>query len=119
MTTSLRMVLLAGSLVLAGCTTAREGPPVGRPLPEPEPVGPGRPGGTGGTGMPLPGTPATNETPRRVVGTKRVREKRGISELVATDWSTCEVSEQKFRDTEIGESVTCTWIGGRRGRGCE
>ena len=119
MTTSLRSVSLAGLLAVAGCVVSGGGPDGGRPLPEPDPVGPGRPGGTGGTGLPLPGSPATNETPRRVVGTKRVLEKRGISELVATDLSSWEVSEQKFRETEIGDSVTCTWIGGRRGRGRE
>lgn len=43
------------------------------------------------------------------VASKAVAEKRGRTELVATDGTWCNVSRGTFEKTEVGHHVLCTW----------
>ena len=50
---------------------------------------------------------------RPSVTRKRVSEKREISTLVADDATICIVSEQRYRETRVGDSVWCAWVSGQ------
>jgi hypothetical protein len=77
---------LAGMLLLGACAL--------------EPLQPRRPGDAGMTsGSARPPAPSRKE----------VVEKRDLNMLIARDGTRCTVPEQVFRDTDVGERVTCLW----------
>jgi hypothetical protein len=45
---------------------------------------------------------------------KRVDAKEDPATLVAVDRTRCTVTEPRFRDTKVGDSVTCDWRTGDR-----
>jgi hypothetical protein len=55
----------------------------------------------------------TKQAPTAVVGTgssrKRVKAKEAPATLVADDNARCTVTEQRYRDTSVGDRVMCAW----------
>ena len=88
----MRLALIAGFAVVAACVPAQSRPELG-----------GRPG-DGGREMPTGMT-----TQPTGLGSKKVSGKEDPNVLLAADGMRCYVSEAKFRETAIGESVLCAW----------
>ena len=55
----------------------------------------------------------TKRTPASVIGTsttsKRVKAKEEPATLVSDENARCIVTEQRFRETSVGDWVTCAW----------
>ena len=45
---------------------------------------------------------------------KRVDSKADPATLIAIDGSRCTVTESRYRDTKVGDNVTCDWRAGSR-----
>jgi hypothetical protein len=97
------------ALGVAGCTSSvksiagRPDALPGAPLPKP----------TRGVTESLPGEQATREGQSRA-SRKRVDGKDDPATLIAFDHSTCTVTTQKFKDTKVGDTVSCDWSPGDR-----
>ena len=87
----MRHALMAGFAVVSAC------------VPPTRPELGGRPG-EGGREMP----PGMTTQPTGL-GSKKVSGKEDPNVLLAADGMRCYVSEAKFRETAIGESVLCAW----------
>ena len=62
----------------------------------------------------MPGDERTTKPPPNpAIGTgtsrKRVKAKEEPATLLADDNARCTVTEQRFRDTSVGDWVTCAW----------
>ena len=88
----MRSALIAGFAIVTACIPPQGAPQIG-----------GRPG-DGGREMP-PGM----TTPQSGVASKKVSGKEEPNVLLAADRTRCTVSEDKYRETAIGESVLCAW----------
>jgi hypothetical protein len=73
------------------------------PLPKPTP----------GIAQTLPGERATSAGQAHS-SRKRVDGKEEPATLIAVDHSSCTVAAQKFKDTKIGDTVSCDWSAGDR-----
>jgi hypothetical protein len=69
---------------------------------------PGAPGFVPPRGTARP-TPGNSRTPRSVVAKKMVASKSPPVTLVAGDNTHCDVDEKTYKDTRIGDAVTCLW----------
>jgi len=98
-----RTVLIL-TLGVAGCTTSLRSVPVHpsaaptAPLPKPTP----------GIAQTLPGERATSAGQAHS-SRKKVDGKEDPATLIAVDHSTCTVTADKFKDTRIGDTVSCDW----------
>ena len=61
----------------------------------------------------VPGQRASGSTEANV-SRKRVDAKEEPATLVAADRTRCAVTDERFRDTKVGETVTCDWRAGTR-----
>lgn len=61
----------------------------------------------------VPGQRAAGSTEANV-SRKRVDSKEEPATLVAADRTRCAVTEQRFRDTKVGDNATCDWRTGSR-----
>jgi hypothetical protein len=59
--------------------------------------------------MPGAGIAPKRDSFGSTISAKQVATKRGPDTLLARDASACRVSEERFRATEVGESVRCAW----------
>jgi hypothetical protein len=96
------LVLIAATTSLA-CVTSRNRTPGGLP------ADPTRTAVTGQVG----GQRATASTQPNA-SRKRVDAKEEPATLVAVDRTRCTVTEPRFRDTRVGDNVTCDWRTGDR-----
>jgi hypothetical protein len=87
------MLTLGFLVILAGCG-----------LPHAEKRSPGATG-TGDRALPTKSVGAVAS----IRSTKVVSAKQDPETLIAEDASTCRVSVKQFRDTDVGERVTCDW----------
>lgn len=95
-----RLAALALSAVIittAGCAYPRGNPRIPEIGRDPSPVGVGR----------QPDAPEGR--PRSLFERKRVSAKREASTLVADDATTCTVTENRYRETKVGDHVWCSW----------
>jgi len=90
----MRGTLLVVALLVTACMphVTKQSPPIGE-----------RPG-DGGREL-----PTGLRAPRSEATSKKVSAKEEPNILVAADRSRCSVSEQKYRETSLGESVFCAW----------
>lgn len=91
----MRGTLLVVALLVTACMpphVTKQGPPIGD-----------QPGG-GDREL-----PTGLRAPRSEAASKKVSAKEEPNILVAADRSRCSVSEQKYRETSLGESVFCAW----------
>jgi hypothetical protein len=99
---------LAAVLALTtGCTTTLHSLPL---HPEASPAAP-LPKPTPGITQTLPGERATSEGQAHS-SRKRVEGKEEPVTLIAVDHSSCTVTTEKFKDTKIGDTVSCDWSAG-------
>ena len=102
----LSTMILAATLS-AACTTTLRPTPIrpdaspSAPLPKPTP----------GIAQTLPGERATSEGQAHS-SRKRVEGKEDPVTLIAVDHSSCTVTAEKFKDTKIGDTVSCDWSPG-------
>lgn len=95
---SRRFVIFAALLAVSACIGWMPGQRTGNPKPI---------GIPGGDGRAVPGQTVQS----RVGGVSRkvVRGKRAPVTLIADDKTECIVPESKWKETSIGEKVTCEW----------
>jgi hypothetical protein len=105
---AIRLTSFAAVLALAtACTTTLHPMPLhpdaspAAPLPKPTP----------GIAQTLPGERATSEGQAHS-SRKRVEGKEEPVTLIAVDHSSCTVTTDKFKDTKIGDTVSCDWSAG-------
>lgn len=91
----------------AACTTTLRPAPL---HPEASPAAP-LPKPTPGIAQTLPGERATSEGQAHS-SRKRVEGKEDPVTLIAVDHSSCVVTAEKFRDTRVGDTVSCDWSAG-------
>jgi len=77
------------------------------------PSGPAADPRTGVPGSVVPGQRASASS-KPNASRKRVDAKEEPATLVAFDKTRCTVTEQRFRDTDIGDTATCDWRTGDR-----
>lgn len=53
--------------------------------------------------------PGMSASPAREMARKVVSAKEEPNTLIASDRSSCRVTEQKYRETALGERVWCAW----------
>ncbi|HEX8946071.1 MAG TPA: hypothetical protein VF785_23250 [Gemmatimonadaceae bacterium] len=95
------LIVLAAMTSLA-CTTSRTTPPGSAPDPSRNPVSGKVPG------------QRTTASSQPNASRKRVDAKEEPATLVAFDRTRCVVTDQRFRDTKVGDTVTCDWRTGDR-----
>lgn len=100
-------IVISAATLSAGCTTTLRPSPI---HPEATPTAP-LPKPTPGIAQTLPGERATSEGQARS-SRKRVEGKEDPVTLIAVDHSSCTVTAEKFKDTRIGDTVSCDWSGG-------
>jgi hypothetical protein len=61
----------------------------------------------------VPGQRASGSTEANV-SRKRVDAKEEPATLVAADRTRCTVTDERFRDTKVGDTATCDWRAGTR-----
>jgi hypothetical protein len=96
------LIVIVGIGSLA-CVTSRSSTPGGLPA---------DPTRTAVTGQ-VPGQRATASTQPNA-SRKRVDAKEEPATLVAVDRTRCTVTDSRFRDTKVGDSVICDWRTGDR-----
>jgi hypothetical protein len=89
--------------ISVGCTTSRNTRPGANPMDPTRAAIDGK----------VPGQRAGGSTEANV-SRKRVDSKEEPATLVAADRTRCTVTEQRFRDTKVGDNATCDWRTGSR-----
>ena len=97
------VVLIAATMSIA-CTSSSRGGVPGGPTTDPR---------AGIPGTAVPGQRASASSQPNA-SRKRVDAKEEPATLVAFDRTRCTVAEQRFRDTNVGDSAMCDWRTGDR-----
>ena len=100
--TRYRRPFLAAALILTGCASVPETPPTSYAPPKANPPRGGRP--------PTTASPMNDSTVARgLITDAKVARKEAPTTLIEMNAWTCEVTEQKFAETKVGDTVRCLW----------
>jgi hypothetical protein len=100
----IRSFILAAAAMSLACARTTTGSGPSGPAADPR---------TGVPGSVVPGQRASASS-KPNASRKRVDAKEEPATLVAFDKTRCTVTEQRFRDTNIGDTATCDWRTGDR-----
>ena len=100
---SLAVTALMIVTISVACTTSRNTRPGANPMDPTRAAIDGK----------VPGQRAGGSTEPNV-SRKRVDSKEEPATLVAADRTRCTVTEERFRDTKVGDNATCDWRTGSR-----